>query len=566
MFATMKSPLEEQEKDQTLASRHGCPLHPTLKKLGLSPTSKKVGPSPLDVLNYLLSSKLLEETHVEAAYKAVHEMREKEDEDMEKVATQTKADIKKEFDENKKHRTRHVALRFYYDGADYSGLAENIGYAGDQSIEKALFAGLKKTNLIEARESCHYSRCGRTDKGVSSAGQVVGVYLKSIIALDATWDQEGTLMISDEDLPRNSIEKIKVWVLPKKGNGPRVVREVAELPYDKILNNVLPNNIRILGWCPVSPDFNARFSCTTRTYRYFFNPRQLNLTKMTQGLQLMVGNHDFRNFCKMDVEKVYNFERKIHHAAIVKSETEDVYYFEIMGQAFLWHQIRCIVSVLFMIGRGEEDPCIVQELLDVSKHPGKPSYPLAPERPLVLHNCGFHNLSVGYDCHNIWSLSCQMEQQWEEFSLSAARVRNCIESFSSVSVLRADLVQFARVRLQERFTKQRQYSAQGNQPLQDCLEHLEEGLPLEATVTWEESLMWMAKWKLVPAPDNRKIAFHVPLLQRSKGTTYEEKVESLQQSSKRKQKYEENVIKKRKTKEEDHAFYVHMAKQGGSAM
>ena len=68
-----------------------------------------------------------------------------------------------------------------------------------------------------------------------------------------------------------------------------------------------------------------------------------------------------------------------------------------------------------------------------------------------------------------------------------------------------------------------------------------------------------------------------------KGTTYEEKVRSILsssggnagggmtgdgvrvKSSKRKERYEENIIRKRKTTEEDKAFYDHMLRQGGSS-
>lgn len=69
---------------------------------------------------------------------------------------------------------------------------------------------------------------------------------------------------------------------------------------------------------------------------------------------------------------------------------------------------------------------------------------------------------------------------------------------------------------------------------------------------------------------------HTPLMGRSKGTTYEEKVQSIlgadtnndndeRKSSKRRERYEENIIKKRKTNEGDKAFYDHMLKQGGSS-
>jgi hypothetical protein len=90
-----------------------------------------------------------------------------------------------------KHRTRHVALQFTYDGTDFTGFAQNIGKEEDNSVEKALFAALEKTRLlldpslvdfstrgdasqvgavdekedVSARTASKYSRCGRTDKG-----------------------------------------------------------------------------------------------------------------------------------------------------------------------------------------------------------------------------------------------------------------------------------------------------------------------------------------------------------------------------------------------------------------
>ena len=556
----MISDAEEATCDSMESIRKKVSVHPILKKFGLT-LGNKEGPSPLDVLNHLLHSNIVNEKDIEAAHKS---LKTKQNEMQERSAlTQTKKLAKEAVIDNKSYRTRHVALRLYYDGADYSGLAENVGYDGDQSVEKSLFAALKKTNLADGRHTSRYSRCGRTDKGVSSAGQVVGIYLKSNIALNATWDEEGKLPISSEDLPKNAIDKIKVWVLPKMGIGLRILKDVAELPYAKMLNNVLPENIRILGWCPVSPEFNARFSCNTRTYRYFFQPRQLNMVKMTEGLKMMVGSHDFRNFCKMDVEKVYNFERKIHEAVIANTSNQ-MCYFEIVGQAFLWHQIRCIVAVLFMIGRGEEEPSIVMELLNTAKHPGKPSYKLAPERPLVLHNCGFPNLSVGYEASNMWALCCHMEQQWEELSLSAARVRNCIQSLLHVPLLKGDVLEFVSAKIQEHFNKKRQKP--NNQLLQPFQEKFKKEFSSESMLTWKEVLELMATSQIFPSPENLRFTLHVPLLHRSKGTTYEEKVESLQQSSKRKHKYEENIIQKRKSKEEDHAFYVHMSKQGGSAI
>ena len=75
----------------------------------------------------------------------------------------------------------------------------------------------------------------------------------------------------------------------------------------------------------------------------------------------------------------------------------------------------------------------------------------------------------------------------------------------------------------------------------------------------------MASVNIFPDPSmGGRESVYIPILERSKGTTYEEKVAALQNSAKRKERYVENIIKKRKTKEEDHAFYERMMQQGGS--
>lgn len=39
--------------------------------------------------------------------------------------------------------------------------------------------------------------------------------------------------------------------------------------------------------------------------------------------------------------------------------------FTISGEAFLWHQIRAIISVLFLVGQEKESPEIFDKLLDI---------------------------------------------------------------------------------------------------------------------------------------------------------------------------------------------------------
>lgn len=63
-----------------------------------------------------------------------------------------------------------MLLRFYYLGWDFHGFVKQEDTTN--TVENYLFHALIKTCLIKDRESSNYHRCGRTDKGVSSYGQV----------------------------------------------------------------------------------------------------------------------------------------------------------------------------------------------------------------------------------------------------------------------------------------------------------------------------------------------------------------------------------------------------------
>jgi tRNA U38,U39,U40 pseudouridine synthase TruA len=62
----------------------------------------------------------------------------------------------------------------------------------------------------------------------------------------------------------------------------------------------------------------------------------------------------------MNLANTVNFERTIFSAEIIKSDINEVfhtdaneiYYFHYVGNSFLWHQIRFMSSILFMIGSG----------------------------------------------------------------------------------------------------------------------------------------------------------------------------------------------------------------------
>lgn len=264
---------------------------------------------------------------------------------------------------------RHVLLKFCYLGWNYEGYV--VQDHTIETIEHHLFKALKKVCLIGSRETSNYNRCGRTDKGVSAFDQVISIDLRSRFE-------------SKDQLTEEAINN--------------------EINYCSLLNKVLPKQIRAISWMPlVTPTYSARFDCTDRTYRYFFPRADLNISRMETACQHLIGSHDFRNLCKMDVGNgVVNYIRRIDHAVIklaTKHETEDfdMFYFEIKGSAFLWHMIRCIVAVLMLIGEEKESPDVIKDLLDIGNNEQKPQYSLASEIPLNLFFCNFREDGLSED-------------------------------------------------------------------------------------------------------------------------------------------------------------------------
>ncbi|OBZ74477.1 putative tRNA pseudouridine synthase C25B8.05 [Grifola frondosa] len=188
----------------------------------------------------------------------------------------------------------------------------------------------------------------------------------------------------------------------------------AELSYVSSLNFVLPSTIRVIAWSPVSPDFSARFNCRYRHYKYFFSPRGLDVDAMRDAAERLVGEHDFRNLCKIDPTKqLTTFNRRIRSVDISPVEGEDgLYVFNLVGTAFLYNQVRHIMAVLFLVGTGMEHPSIVSALLNTDPDnpapsvkegepappvvQSKPEYQMADPLPLMLWECGYDESDIDW--------------------------------------------------------------------------------------------------------------------------------------------------------------------------
>ena len=87
----------------------------------------------------------------------------------------------------------------------------------------------------------------------------------------------------------------------------------------------------------------------------------MNVEAMREAASLLIGSHDFKNFCKIDKTKENPvYVRDIFETGIEPvEEGSDVHVFSIKGSGFLHHQVRCIMGTLFSIGRGLDSKSVI---------------------------------------------------------------------------------------------------------------------------------------------------------------------------------------------------------------
>jgi tRNA pseudouridine38/39 synthase len=337
----------------------------------------------------------------------------------------------KEF-EFARHSRRKIALKFCYSGWEYGGLAFQIGPTPLPTVESVLFDALAKARLVEKDagfDGCEWEKCGRTDRGVSAAGQIVSLWVRSALpsheevpeastqkidlkgALSKIKTQEGEDDTLEDDFGSLDIAGTShINSIPKST---KKSRSSHEHDYLTILNRLLPDTIRIIAWSPVSTTFSARFSCKYRHYKYFFSPLNLDVTQMQNAASRMIGDHDFRNLCKLDPQKqITSFKRVVFNASIDPLD-DRTYVFNLVGSAFLYHQVRHIMAVLFLVGSGLESPSVVTDLMNVEEGlepprtedlpkqkyavvDRKPEYQMADALPLMLWECGYDEAEVAW--------------------------------------------------------------------------------------------------------------------------------------------------------------------------
>ena len=130
------------------------------------------------------------------------------------------------------------------------------------------------------------------------------------------------------------------------------------------LNRLLPYDIAVSKVESVSDEMHARFSATSRMYRYYIhtvkNPflrayscemhYPLDFAAMNEAAQMLMAYEDFAAFCKSGADVKTTLCQMMRAEWVQTSPT--TWYFEIRANRFLRNMVRAVVGTLIDVGRG----------------------------------------------------------------------------------------------------------------------------------------------------------------------------------------------------------------------
>lgn len=239
---------------------------------------------------------------------------------------------------------RNIKLVISYDGSRYNGWQRqgNTSKTIQEKIEQVL------SKMTGEEIEIHGS--GRTDAGVHAKGQVAN-------------------FITDSKLP---IEQIKNY-----------------------LNQYLPNDIAVLEVMEVKERFHARLNAVKKRYNYtiwndnvpnvfernymYTVEEPLDLEKMKQAADYLIGEHDFKSFCANKRMKKSTI-RTIYAINIYSAGSKIVLSFE--GNGFLYNMVRIMAGTLIEVGLGEITPEQIVRILERKEREAAGA--LAPAKGLCL--------------------------------------------------------------------------------------------------------------------------------------------------------------------------------------
>ncbi len=244
-----------------------------------------------------------------------------------------------------------LVLRLGYRGADFAGFAA-------QPTQRTVAGELTRSFETLLRRPIELTCAGRTDAGVHAIAQYV------------------SLPVSAAEL---------------------------ELPARRLMHGLsalLPDDISAGALYVAPKGFSARFDALSRSYRYrivsgearpvlawdhaWWLRSQLDASAMDEAAACLVGEHDFKSFCKATSAEGKPTQRCVMSLGVSREQEcgEDVICIDVVGNAFLHSMVRTIAGTLVEVGRGHRDKAWVEQALAACDR--KAAGPCAPAKGLTF--------------------------------------------------------------------------------------------------------------------------------------------------------------------------------------
>lgn len=252
-----------------------------------------------------------------------------------------------------------VVLRLGYEGTGFSGFAEQ-----PQPQVRTVARELRAAIETFLRRPVELTCAGRTDAGVHAISQYV------------------SFGASAEEL------------------------QIASRRWMRAMSALLPEDIAVSAVFHAAPGFSARFDARSRTYTYrivsgevpplltrrfvWWNRVPLDVPAMERAARALVGEHDFKSFCKQASAVGKPTCRNVASVGFAPDANlgEGCLAFTIRGNAFLHSMVRTVVGSLVEVGAGHRDPAWLAEALAACDRTA--AGPTAPA-------CGLCFMDVEYD-------------------------------------------------------------------------------------------------------------------------------------------------------------------------
>jgi len=260
---------------------------------------------------------------------------------------------------------RRLRFDLTYDGTNYAGWAK-------QPDQRTLQGALEDALAKILRTPINTVVAGRTDAGVHATGQVVHA--------DLPEDAPNSRYRPDED----------IW----------------DLSHFKFrLNQILDEDFRVLDVALAPTNFDARFTASSRHYRYklldgnqdllplkrldaatWFRPLHVEL--MNQASMPLLGKHDFLTFCRYR-EGATSLRTLLEFAW--SRDSDGFVICNIAADGFGWNMVRNLVGAAVCVGEGRFAPGWMAEILE-AKARVSDSY-VFPARGLTLRRVEYPDAS-----------------------------------------------------------------------------------------------------------------------------------------------------------------------------